>query len=106
MSASDRDETRGGTVSDDLRRVIAANSRLWAGEAEVFRTYWTWPSRTRETDRQWLAYQCYKEVWSVIAGDPADGLFMGTLRELERMFPQIDEVYDRHEVLDVAEALL
>lgn len=93
------------TVSDRLRRVIDANARLWAGEAEVFRTYWTWEGRTRDTDRQWLAYQCYKEVWSVISGDPNDGLFMGTLRQLERMFPRIDADIDRHEVLDVAEGL-
>jgi hypothetical protein len=92
-------------VSDRLRRVIDANARLWAGEAEVFSTYWTWGQRTRDTDRRWLAYQCYKEVWSVVSGDPADGLFMGTLRQLERMFPGIDSDFDRHEVLDVAEGL-
>jgi len=93
------------TVSDSLRRVIEANAKLWAGEAEVFRSYWNWTGRTRATDRQWLAYQCYKEVWSVVSGDPADGLFMGTLRQLERMFPKIDSEFDRHEVLDVAEGL-
>ena len=57
------------SVSDNLRRVIDANARLWAGEAEVFTAYWNWSGRTRETDRQWLAYQCYKEVWSVVSGD-------------------------------------
>ena len=92
-------------ISDNLRRVIDSNSPLWAGEAEVFRTYWTWQGRTRETDRRWLACQCYKEVWSVITGDPSDGLFMGTLRQLERMFPRIDLDIDRHEVLDTAEGL-
>jgi hypothetical protein len=93
------------TVSENLRRVIEANSRLWAGEAEVFRTYWTWDKRTRETDRQWLAYQCYKEVWSVITGDPSEGLFMGTLKRIEKMFPKIDDEIDRHTVLDEAEGL-
>lgn len=97
--------TTAGNVSENLRRVIEANSRLWAGEAEVFRTYWTWDKRTRETDRQWLAYQCYKEVWSVLTGDPSDGLFMGTLKRLERMFPKIDDEIDRHTVLDEAEGL-
>src|SRR6185369_9769974 len=93
------------SISDNLRRVIEANARLWAGEAEVFRAYWTWSGRTRDTDKQWLARQCYKEVWSVVSGDPADGLFMGTLRQLERMFPKIDAGIDRHEVLDTAEGL-
>lgn len=93
------------SVSENLRRVIEANARLWGGEAEVFRTYWTWSGRTRETDKQWLAYQCYKEVWSVIAGDPSEGLFMGTLKRIERMFPKIDVEIDRHAVLDEAEGL-
>ena len=92
-------------ISDNLRRVIEANARLWAGEAEVFRTYWTWTGRTRETDKQWLAYQCYKEVWSVVSGDPSEGLFMGTLKRIERMFPKIDAGIDRHAVLDEAEGL-
>src|SRR5689334_20332173 len=93
------------SISDNLRRVIESNARLWAGEAEVFRTYWNWSGRTRETDKQWLAYQCYKEVWSVVSGDPADGLLMGTLKRIERMFPKIDSEIDRHEVLDEAEGL-
>ncbi len=93
------------TVSTELRRIIDANSMLWAGEAEVFRTYWTWDKRTRESDRKWLAYQCYKEVWSVIYGDPKDGLFMGTLKQLAEMFPKIDTEIDRREVLDVAEGM-
>ena len=93
------------SISDNLRRVIESNARLWAGEAEVFRTYWTWSGRTRATDKQWLAYQCYKEVWSVITGHPSDGLFMGTLRRIEAMFPKIDLEVDRHAVLDEAEGL-
>ena len=51
------------TVSPQLRRLIDAAAPYWAGEAEVFRTYWTWSDRTRDTDRRWLAYQCSKEIW-------------------------------------------
>lgn len=54
------------SISDNLRRVIEANARLWAGEAEVFRTYWTWSGRTRETDKQWLATSATRKcgAWS------------------------------------------
>jgi len=49
------------TVSSNLRRLIAANAPLWAGEAEIVRTYWTAPHRTRATDKLWLKRQCWKE---------------------------------------------
>ena len=41
-------------LSDQLKRLIAANAPLWAGEAEIARTYWTAPIRTIETDKKWL----------------------------------------------------
>lgn len=49
--------------SAGLQRLIAANAPLWAGEAAVFRAYWDAPSRTRESDRAWLARQCRKELF-------------------------------------------
>lgn len=90
-------------ASARLRRVIDANAKLWAGEAEVFRTYWTWPGRTRATDRQWLFYQCYKEIWGSGVGDQKLGLYLGPLAKLEELFPKCDVSVDRHEILDIAE---
>ena len=93
------------SASERLTRLIDRNAPLWAGEAEVFRTYWTWDKRTRETDKEWLSYQCFKEIWGSGVGDKNLGLFMGPLKRLEEMFPKIDRGVDRHEVLDEAEAL-
>ena len=92
-------------ASTHLRRLIEQSAPLWAGEAEVFKTYWTWDKRSRETDRKWLAYQCFKEIWGSGVGDKSLGLFMGPVKQLEAWFPKIDTEVDRHEVLDVAEAL-
>lgn len=50
-------------ASEGLRRIIAANAPLWAGEAAVFAAYWDAPARTRESDRLWLARQCRKELF-------------------------------------------
>lgn len=91
--------------SGKLQKLIDASAPLWAGEAEVFTTYWDWDQRTRETDRQWLFYQCFKEIWGSGVGDKTGGLFMGPVKQLEAWFPEIDRGVDRHEVLDVAEAL-
>ena len=49
--------------SPGLRRLVAANAPLWAGEAAVFGAYWDAPMRTRETDLSWLARQCRKELF-------------------------------------------
>src|SRR5687767_8307199 len=49
--------------NSNLRRVIDVATPLWAGEAEVVRTYWTSPKRTIETDLLWLKRQCFKEFW-------------------------------------------
>ena len=38
-------------ASDGFRRLIEGVAPLFAGEAEVFRTYWDSPLRTRDTDR-------------------------------------------------------
>jgi len=45
-----------------LYALIAANAPLWAGEAEVFTTYFASTARTAATDALWLARQCYKEL--------------------------------------------
>jgi hypothetical protein len=90
------------TVSPALRKLIDATATLWAGEAEVIRTYWTSPVRTRESDLRWLRAQCRKEFWDSFA-DPQKGLFLEPLDRLRAAFPKIDIEVDRHEVLDLAE---
>lgn len=89
-------------VSPQLRKLIDAVAPLWAGEAEVVRSYWTSPVRTRETDLRWLRYQCRKEFWDSFA-DPQKGLYLEPLDRLRAAFPKIDREIDRHEVLDIAE---
>lgn len=91
-------------ASRRLQDLVALNAPLWAGEAEVVRSYWTWEMRSRETDRQWLAYQCFKELWGSSVGYGA-GLFMEPLKKLEAMYPKLDTEVDRHEILDLAESL-
>ena len=49
-------------VNPHLRQLISRCENLWAAEAEVFATYWTWPQRTRATDRVWVLRQMYKEL--------------------------------------------
>lgn len=44
-------------------RLIEENARLWAGEAEVIRSYFASPARTRESDLRWIARQAFKEMW-------------------------------------------
>jgi hypothetical protein len=92
------------TVSAKLTQLIDTAAPFWAGEAEVFRSYWVWPQRTRETDRQWLAFQCSKEVWGSGIG-ATKGIFLGPAEQLVAAFPQIDTEIDRHAVLEIAEGL-
>jgi len=92
-------------ASAALKRLIDVAAPYWAGEAEVFQTYWTWDQRTRETDRQWLAYQCSKEVWGSGLAPLDKGIFLGPAEELIAAFPRIDSGIDRHKVLDIAEGL-
>jgi hypothetical protein len=92
------------TVSAKLKQLIDTAAPFWAGEAEVFRTYWDAPTRTRETDRQWLAYQCSKEVWGSGISS-TKGIFLEPAEQLVAAFPKIDIEIDRHAVLDIAEGL-
>jgi hypothetical protein len=91
--------------SANLKTLIDASAPYWAGEADVFRAYWTWDQRTRETDRRWLALQCSKEVWGSGLAPLDKGIFLGPAEQLVALFPKIDIDVDRHEVLDVAEGL-
>jgi len=51
-----------------LEAMIDRCARLWAAEAEVFRTYWDSPMRTPDTDRLWLLRQMYKELHDGVRG--------------------------------------
>ena len=90
------------SVSPALRKLIDAIAPLFAGEAEVVRSYWSSPVRSRESDLRWLRYQCRKEFWDSFA-DPQKGLYLEPLDRLRAAFPKIDIEIDRHEVLDIAE---
>lgn len=81
--------------SPAIRALIDANAPLWAGEAEVFRTYWDSPRRSVETDCRWLARQCFHELF---------GGFLPRLRELSDRFPAIELGDGRATVLGSAQA--
>jgi hypothetical protein len=83
-------------IHDGLHALIAANAPLWAAEAEVVRSYWDSPVRTRETDLLWLLRQCYKEYW--------DG-FVPPFDRLQQAIEGIDRQIDRRKVLDHARTL-
>lgn len=46
----------------EIVELVAALQPYWGGEAEVIRTYFDSPFRSRATDRVWLARQCHKEL--------------------------------------------
>ena len=71
----------------------------------MFRSYWNWDRRSRETDRRWLALQCSKEIWGSGLAPLDKGIFLGPAEQLVAAFPRIDIELDRHEVLDIAEGL-
>ena len=92
-------------VSENAQRLIDGLAPYWAGEAEVFGHYWNWSKRTRDTDRRWLALQCWKEIWGSGLAATSDGLFLGVARELVAAFPRIDVELDRRAVLARVDAL-
>ena len=93
-------------VSANLRRLIEANAPLWAGEAEIVRSYWTSPIRTRETDKLWLMRQCWKEYVGVAMG-PGSALEVNRLtllaKTLAEQVPQLDITVDRHDMREELE---
>ncbi len=91
-------------VSANLKRLIEAVAPLFAGEAEVFSTYWESPRRNRETDKLWILRQARKEVWDTPLGDPR-GLYVGPLEDLLAVFPKIDIDVPRAVILDRLEGL-
>jgi len=94
------------TTHPQLDRLINLAAPYWAGEAEVVRSYWTVPWRTRETDRAWLMRQCFKEFWgSGVNKHDRGGVVMGALRSLAARAGEIDLTLDRYEVLDWLEGI-
>ena len=92
---------------DRIRHLVDLAAPCWAGEAEVVRTYWASPVRTRETDMLWLSRQCFNEFWGsgVSHYDRGGGVFIGVLKKLLDRAPEIDLTLDRREVLGVVEGL-
>lgn len=90
----------------NIRRLINACTPLWAGEAEVVRTYWSSPKRSLQTDCLWLQRQCFKEFWGSGVGKyDRGGVFLGQLRNIAAKAAEIDISIDRHEILDVVEGI-
>jgi hypothetical protein len=87
-----------------LSALVGAVAPLFAGEAEVMRTYWTSPVRTPETDRLWLLRQSRKEVWDTPLGDHR-GLYVGPVEDLLADFPKIDTEIPREDILDRMEGI-
>ena len=91
-------------MNDNLRELIEASATLWAGEAEVVRTYFDSPSRSAETDRVWLRRQCFKEFYGSGYGEPEHGMLVEWGREIIALRPELDNGLDRHELLELVEA--
>ena len=90
----------------NIHRLIGVAAPLWAGEAEVVRTYWTWPGRSVQTDLQWLERQCFKEFWGSGVGKyDRGGVFLGQIKQLAEKALDIDLTIDRHEILQVIEGV-
>ena len=90
--------------SSQLVSLVDAVAPLFAGEAEVFSTYWTSAMRTKETDRLWLMRQARKEVWDTPLGDQR-GLYLGPAEDLIADFPKIDIEIPREDILERMEGL-
>ncbi|MSQ73609.1 MAG: hypothetical protein EXR27_20390 [Betaproteobacteria bacterium] len=92
------------TVHTQIQHLVSVATKLWAGEAELVRTYWDSPKRTTETDLKWLARQCFKEFWGTGANKyDRGGVFFGMLNNLHKIAPNVDISVDREEILEAVE---
>ncbi|MGQ0653149.1 MAG: hypothetical protein ACT4P4_12930, partial [Betaproteobacteria bacterium] len=90
----------------NIQRLINGLTPLWAGEAEVVRTYWTSPKRTLQTDLVWLHRQCFKEFWGSGVGKyDKGGVVPGQIRRLAERILEVDGKLDRHEALEVMDGI-
>ena len=93
-------------LNENLEELIKVSAPLWAGEAEVVRTYWDAPIRTLETDLLWLRRQCFKEFNGKGLGEHKDlGIFLGPLTEIIESFPLIDRGVTRNHVAGLLETI-
>ncbi len=97
-------------LSDTLKQLITVSAPLWAGEAEVVRTYWDSPARSSKTELLWLRRQCSKEFNGTGIGEFRNlGVFLGPVTELGQIFPRIDtggpDGVDRRYALELIEML-
>ena len=93
-------------LSPPLRRLIETAAPLFAGEAEVVRSYWDSPVRTVETDLRWLELQVFKEFKGSGVGDYRNrGVIMGPLTEVLEVLPRMDIEVPRHRIRDLLEGL-
>lgn len=93
-------------VSKGLHGLIARAAPLFAGEAEVVRTYWDWEGRTVETDLRWIELQCFKELKGSGVGERDNmGVIAGPLKEIGEALPRLDRGVDRHRVRRLMEEL-
>ena len=94
------------TLSPPLRRLIESAAPLFAGEAEVVRSYWDSPVRSIETDLRWLELQVFKEFKGSGVGDYGNrGVIMGPLTEVLEVLPKMDIEVPRHRIRDLLEGL-
>lgn len=90
------------TPRERIDYLVRAAAPYWAAEAEVVRTYWDSPVRTLETDLLWLRRQSFKEFWGkAVYKAKQEGIFHSPIKELARRATEVDETWDRHEVLDM-----
>jgi len=90
----------------NIQRLINACTPLWAGEAEVVRTYWSSPKRSLQTDLLWLQRQCFKEFWGSGVGKyDRGGVVPGQLKKLAEKILDTDIGIGRDEVLGVLDGI-
>jgi hypothetical protein len=92
-------------IRTEFERLTGLCGPLWAGEAEVARTYFSSPDRTSESDRKWIAHQCYKEFWGSGFTDPKLGLIGEITEKIRDRLPEIDKTVDRYEILDMLDMI-
>ncbi len=92
-------------IAPEFENLVAFCGPLWAGEAEVARVYFASSARTPESDRKWIAHQCYKEFWGSGFTDPKLGLIGEMTEKIRERLPEIDKTVDRYEVLDMLDMI-
>lgn len=78
-------------INPNMKKMIENCSRLWAAEAEVFRSYWDSPIRNADTDRAWLQRQMYKEL--------IDGVY-SSFKWIQENFENLETKVERNDILD------